>query len=617
MKKILKNTSLLCLIYGVAATSSFNVMAKSPENYQDINSIVGSDADSLISQELGIIYPKKVTKTTTDTFYIAGTSDPAQPLYMNDSEIKDRAENGIFEVTISLPQDGAYSCVFRQGDKTKVVPIFKNVEANESYNGFSIPNVVYKKTSLINSTIYPSQNVILTDKLIKLQCSGPAGASVTADFCGSTFSLNQENKSTALGVAAKYSTTVNLSNMLDDDKTYDLGNVIYKLNYQGNIIETPSSGRVYFSKSRPPYVRVSWQYARLRKDTNENDSNILSVLKKGVIDRVINESGDYYQLGCGGYVSKQLLEPIFNETDIINNISQARFAQDDKCEKIILEGTACPVFTSGLGNNKLIVRLYNTKGNVDLSTLSQVSSIFDEVNSKNENDCLEITFNLKGSNILFGYNIEFDENNNTVIYLKKRPHLSEDPYKPLQGITVVIDAGHGGSDPGALGIMGEIGGPVEKDINLINNLATKRRLESLGATVVMTRQDDRYVSLSDRAEIIEKTKPDFVVVEHANASAQGTASNGIIIFYTNDNKESYPFSNLIANISSSYTERRNGGTKIKDFYIAKNTFCPTAYCEVGFLTNISDAASLFSKEKIFDFANSVSDSIIKYLSNNN
>lgn len=612
MKKYLKHASIGFLACGIIFSSSYNCLAKSPDNYLDKDSVVGVNyIESLVPQTLGIIYPKTVATTTSDTFYIFGTSDPNKPLYMNDNEITDRASNGLFEVVVSVPQNGVFSCVFKQDGIMKVVPIFKNVDANTQYNGFAwAPNII-KSQPIVDNSIYPVNNVIIKDKKIKLQCSAPAGAKVTATFCNATFSLAQE-KSSTIGVTVKYSNTIDLSNSLENDKSYDLGNVIYNVDYQGEVSQYESKGQVYYSRELPPFIKISWAYGLLR-DNSKNDSKLISVLKSGTVDRVVKEENDFYQLGCGGWINKRFVEPIFNSVNLINNITGVNFENDEKCEKIILNGSVNPVFTSGMTKDQLIVRLYNTIGNLDMSSLTQYSSLFDDIKTKNENNCLEITIRFKSDNI-WGYNVEYDGDNKTIIYLKKRPQLSSDSLKPLQNITVLLDPGHGGSDTGALGLLGEIGGAAEKDINLQNALAVGRRLEILGAHVIMTRDDDKYVSLNDRATMIEVTKPDFVLVLHADASANSMSANGLTLHCTRDNIMSYPFSSMLSNMACNYIERYNRGVKFTDFYVAKNTFCPTAFGEIGFLTNPTDVSNLFSSQKVFDLANAIGDTIIKYLS---
>ena len=69
-----------------------------------------------------------------------------------------------------------------------------------------------------------------------------------------------------------------------------------------------------------------------------------------------------------------------------------------------------------------------------------------------------------------------------MLYLKPAPKRGDTFGKPLSGVSVMLDAGHGGSDPGAMGVAGE-SGPAEAQLNLAVTQALKYRLEQLGASV--------------------------------------------------------------------------------------------------------------------------------------
>ena len=93
---------------------------------------------------------------------------------------------------------------------------------------------------------------------------------------------------------------------------------------------------------------------------------------------------------------------------------------------------------------------------------------------------------------------------------------SEDP-KPVHKLTVVIDAGHGGRDPGAVGP----GGVFEKDIALGISLRLKEKIEQAGLAVVLTRDKDIFVPLAERAQIANRVNADAFISVHANASRRG------------------------------------------------------------------------------------------------
>lgn len=83
----------------------------------------------------------------------------------------------------------------------------------------------------------------------------------------------------------------------------------------------------------------------------------------------------------------------------------------------------------------------------------------------------------------------------------------------LPGATVVLDPGHGGDEPGAVGP----GGTTEKDVNLAVALETKRQLETQGATVVLTRTGDYRITLASRAAIVQALHPTLFISIHHNA----------------------------------------------------------------------------------------------------
>ena len=98
--------------------------------------------------------------------------------------------------------------------------------------------------------------------------------------------------------------------------------------------------------------------------------------------------------------------------------------------------------------------------------------------------------------------------------------------------TVVVDAGHGGRDPGAIGV----GGLREKDVTLRLAKALGRALEQQGFRVVYTRRDDRALSLEERTVLAESAGGDLFVSVHANASRRRSV-HGIETFYLDENYE--------------------------------------------------------------------------------
>ncbi|WP_428655203.1 N-acetylmuramoyl-L-alanine amidase family protein [Runella sp.] len=98
----------------------------------------------------------------------------------------------------------------------------------------------------------------------------------------------------------------------------------------------------------------------------------------------------------------------------------------------------------------------------------------------------------------------------------------------LKNLTIAVDAGHGGSNLGAIGLRSK---QLEKDLNLSIALHLQKELEQKGATVIMTRVNDTLINNSDRVLNFRKLKPDLLISIHNNAAGDTTKSRGTSTYY--------------------------------------------------------------------------------------
>ena len=127
--------------------------------------------------------------------------------------------------------------------------------------------------------------------------------------------------------------------------------------------------------------------------------------------------------------------------------------------------------------------------------------------------------------------IQFDKPNKLIFYTDKKLEsiLRKEKEKIKKKYIVVIDPGHGGKDPGAIGINGTF----EKKINLVFSKIIKSVLSSGNIKVKLTRTDDRFLYLRERIKFAEKVKADLFVSIHADASKNRKAS-GFSVFSLSD-----------------------------------------------------------------------------------
>ncbi|WP_318703558.1 N-acetylmuramoyl-L-alanine amidase [Candidatus Acetatifactor stercoripullorum] len=189
------------------------------------------------------------------------------------------------------------------------------------------------------------------------------------------------------------------------------------------------------------------------------------------------------------------------------------------------------------------------------------------------------------------------------------------------GPCVVIDAGHGGDDPGKVGINGA----QEKDINLQIALLVKTFLEQNGVNVVMTREDedglyDRSASnkkvqdMKNRIALIEETAPDIVVSIHQNSYPEEYV-HGAQVFYYDGSSQGKELAEVLQRQLIERADPDNTRqVKANDsYYLLKKTSVPIVIVECGFLSNQAEAEKLCTPEYQERIAWAVHMGILEYL----
>ena len=173
--------------------------------------------------------------------------------------------------------------------------------------------------------------------------------------------------------------------------------------------------------------------------------------------------------------------------------------------------------------------------------------------------------------------------------------------------TVVIDPGHGGKDPGARSILGF----YEKGINLSVALDVARLLEQRGLRVKMTRTDDYYVELEDRAAIANNIDADLFVSIHADSFPKSSRRGYTIYVAKAASSSSRRAAKAIAR-SMSGTGLNSFGVQTANYHVLTDTRGPAVLVEMGYLTNRREAALLRSGSFQDRLAQAIADGISDY-----
>lgn len=156
---------------------------------------------------------------------------------------------------------------------------------------------------------------------------------------------------------------------------------------------------------------------------------------------------------------------------------------------------------------------------------------------------------------------------------------------PLAGRTIVVDPGHGGQDPGTQGP----GGVEEKTLTLAMALRLKAVLEAAGARVVLTREDDRFVGLYERAAVADAAEADAFVSIHVNASDYRSI-RGVETYHHPGAPRGTKLAQAVQRRLVEATGRPDRGVHAEDFVVVREPRVPAVLVETGYLTNPAEAA---------------------------
>lgn len=206
------------------------------------------------------------------------------------------------------------------------------------------------------------------------------------------------------------------------------------------------------------------------------------------------------------------------------------------------------------------------------------------------------------------------------LFLKFSPDLNT--FGGKMPLTVIVDAGHGMPDGGAVGVNGT----VEQEINLAIAKKLQEVLEGRGMNVVMTRSDENGLSdniksiremkredMNKRLEIMKSSGADLFISIHMNFFT-GPSVNGLRVFYAANHEEIKPLAEQIQDKMSEVTGAKTTAVKTADqsLFLMKNPPLPSILAECGFLSNAEEEKKLNDEDYQSRLAWAIADAVCEY-----
>lgn len=196
-------------------------------------------------------------------------------------------------------------------------------------------------------------------------------------------------------------------------------------------------------------------------------------------------------------------------------------------------------------------------------------------------------------------------------YLFKLNDLPISQNENLEGFTITVDAGHGGSEKGALGCLGD----KEKDINLKIAQELKNILCLMGANVVMTRECDANVSLDDRVKLAKETCSEILISIHLNSipdiQMNVHKNKGTSVYYYN--KHSQELAQILENNLTKTLNTRNDGVREASFAVIRPSDYIGVLIETAYMTNPYDTLIYTAEDFAEKTAKSIAESILEFV----
>ena len=579
-----------------------------------------------------------------------GTSDPAQNVTVNGQPIS-RKEDGSFTYTATLvPGKNDFTIAHKEETYTH------SVEYRHGAEFFS----------------HGDTNEFGSGAKMQILFSVRSGATLSVSFQDKTIQMKQSIDQVGSGISKGFVLYAGSYKLPDTNTTdLDLGVITYTVTYNG-VTETFTSEKIICKKSEkvlasnpsvtPSYgnyidvgsgfiVEIVNKYAETfdGKTRDDYSSPLNNYLPEGTLDygstQIVKDTSgtaSYRLLRCGRRVYTETKNsPYATKIPIVNcytgtlpdhnEVVYAGITQNGHFTELALDvlwkapfyfDMAPQRYTNPSTRNWRVTALtveyvditfcYATSftGIVDIPANNPLFSRAEL--TQNESDC-RLRLYLKEKGKFYGWDAYYNNQGQLCFkFLNPVPVIaSTNAYgADLTGVRIMIDVGHGGFDPGAVGKDANGTQVTEASRNLALAKALKAELESIGATVIMNRETDVRLTANERNTFLKEQAPDLCICIHHNSVDGYPSISGCEIYYFD------AFSKRAAELIQ--LETKNSGVYKSTelgwhvYFVGRMSNCPVVLMECGYMTNADDLAAAMDPASILKKAQAATKGIANF-----
>ncbi|MEH1940944.1 MAG: N-acetylmuramoyl-L-alanine amidase [Nostoc sp.] len=561
---------------------------------------------ALAEPSLIVVFPKTSYQTSSQKIFFLGTAPPDGQVLINSKPIT-RSKAGHFSPSFPL-QLGENLFTVRHDNQELQIKVTRLPTDPELPQGLA-----FAKDSLV-----PAVDIArLPGELICFSAIAPPNASVSVKLANQTIALPLQpqqaqlpsNLAALTGQNQPYaqSSVGNYKGCTTLTTAADLGQPQFQLTLNGKTITQPGAGKIQIlSRAELPVSEVTVESGVARTGPS-TDYSRLTPLPKGTRATVTGREGEWLRLDYGAWINSKetrILPGAIPPQTIIRSVG---YRQLPGATEIIFPLQVPVPVSVQQSEGAFALTLYNTTAQTDIIRLDDDPLISRLDWQQEAPEQVKYTFNLKKAQ-QWGYKLRYD-GTTLVLALRHPPKIGNTRRKPLANLKIVLDPGHGGKETGASGPTGYL----EKDVNLVVSKLLRDELVKRGATVVMTREDDRELSLVERQAIISQEEPAIAISIHHNSlpdDGDAEKTKGFAAFWYQ------PQAHNLAMYLQKYVVKKIGKPSYGVFWdnlaLTRPTAAPSVLLELGFMSNPDEFEQIVNPEEQKKTANAIAQGITEW-----
>ncbi len=560
---------------------------------------------ALAQEPLLVVFPPTNYQTSTEKIFFIGTAPPDGQVLIN-GKLVNRSKAGHFSPSFPL-QLGENIFKVRYQNQEREIKIIRVSTQPQLPQGLG-----FAKDSLT-----PAADIArLPGELICFSAVAPPQATVSVNLVNQNIALLPQPPQAQLPPNSSILTGLNQPNLSSLTKyqgcttvtnAADLGKPQFNLQLNNQRITQTGLGKIEILAPTQLAVAEITSESGVARTGPSTDYSRLTPLPKGTRASVTGKEAEWLRLDYGAWINSKETKIISGAVAPQTVIHSVGYRQLPEATEIRFPLEAAVPVSVEQGNNSFILTLYNTIAQTDIIRLDDnplISRLDWQQVSPTQ---VKYTFNLKKLQ-QWGYKLRYD-NTTLVLTLRHPPNLENNKRLPLSGIKILLDPGHGGKESGATGPTGYL----EKDANLIISKLLRDELAKRGAKVVMTREDDRDVSLGERQIIIGKEEPAIALSIHHNSlpdNGDAEKTKGFSSYWYHPQAHSVAI--FLHNYVVKNLRKPSAGVFWDNLAVTRPSAAPAVLLELGFMSNPNEFEEVVNPQEQKKMANTLADGITEW-----